>query len=80
MDITKKYVLNPWDDFDIHWLKCKEELERAAWNCKGMFSGFTPPFPPDLIRNELHKSLLKWQEEQMYELMGVPKEYMNASN
>lgn len=72
----KRLVADPWWEFDFWWEQKKEELERVAWNCKGTFGGYIPPFPSDIIRQEVHNKMLEWNEKQIYELMGVPEKYM----
>lgn len=73
----KLFISDPWLKFDLWYDHKKEELERIAWNCKGTFGGYVPPFPGDIIKQHLHKEMLEWHEKQIYKIMGIPEEYLN---
>ena len=66
-----------WIRFDIYWLQRKEELERAVWNCKGIFGGNVPPSPPDIISQKLHSKIIEWQIDRERTLMKSSEHYIN---
>ena len=70
---SKAKLSNDWFDYDMWYLRKIDELRRAVWNCKGVFSGHVPPYPLDVMAEKMLKREIEKNIQRENMLMGVPE-------